>query len=156
MSKDDWHGMDSNNNLPQGQWALSTIQVVGDKGWKNPADIASLLWNTVLMSVCMVMSHSAHRNGRGSQPWHRTSAALMPHCWHMCVPTCSFAAVVLISCGLSARHLSKREWFRVLQSDEARRGAFGVGASSRSADAMLRECWSSFKKHSAKIVWDSK
>lgn len=72
----------------------------------------------------------------------------------MSAPTCALAAMLLISRGLSARHLSKREWFRVLQSDEAWRGAIGVGASSMDADSTPMECWSSCMKRPVKIVWD--
>ena len=100
------------------------------------------------------MSHSEHRNGLGSQPLQETAAGMMAHCWHMCVPTAELDATLLISRGLSARHLSKREWFRVLQSKEAWRGAAGVGASSTEADTALRECWSSSMKRSVEIVWN--
>ena len=141
------HGQ-NNKNLPQGIWVLFTMQVVGGKGWKNPAVIASLLWRTFLMSVWIATSHSAQRNGRGSQPWQRTAAPLMEHCWHICVPTFSFAAALLIKCGLSARHLSKRERFRVLQSEDAWGVVVGVGGTSMSAQATLRECCSSCKKRS--------
>lgn len=134
-------------SLPHWERALSTTQVVGGNGWKNPAIVASLLWNTWFR--CILTSQSAQKNGCGRQSRQRTAAGLLPHCWQIWVVAFCCATMVFTRQGLSFSHLSERRLFRVDQSEEARGGAGAVSWSSKSSPC---EWFSSSRKVSVKIV----
>lgn len=100
--------------------------------------------------MCMLASHSAQKKGRGRQSRQRTTAVLLRHCWQIWVSTFSCATAVLTRRGLSALQLSAKRLFRVLQFDDARREALGVGASTSSPVASLSDCWRSCRNSSVK------
>ena len=131
-------------NLPHWVKTLSTTQVVGGNGWKNPCVIESLLWNT--WPRWTLTSHWPQRNGCGRQSQQRITAGPFPQCWQIRVAACCPATMVLTRRGLSFSHHPDMRLFRVDQSVEA----WGGVSSSRMSSPSER--LSSWRKDSVKTM----